>query len=202
MRCVHHQDRVTSTRCEICDHFFCDACLSPSAMGDACPGCLPAVQDLAQDIKKPSKSLPKISPLALVGGLVYWLIVIAPIYACVRYTLGLQEIRAYIGLVYDEPRKLGRVMEDLTALGAEIEADQIEKGMQWTAQSWAQKQNPPPDPYAANQAPYQLAPIPGGWVICSIGPDRMFDGGDPLDRFTGQGDICLKVRDEDHLALQ
>lgn len=77
----------------------------------------------------------------------------------------------------EEPVRLGEVVGQLVEEGASYPTDTTFGA----------------DPFDLAGAPLRETPSEVGALLCSSGPDRTWDGGEPIDRFTGLGDVCIRL---------
>ena len=193
MRCQTHPDRVTPLFCEICEQAYCEVCLHKTRLGRACDTCAAAGRNLQSSGRSASRA-PSRRGLALVGAAAYWLAVLTPLLLSGAYASDLKTLRGWVDFISAEPLRLGDVSRGLITLGATAERGQIEHQDAWEGHEWRAEVAKSTDPYSPLGESYRVAPGENGLFLCSVGPDRAFDGGDPIDRLSGHGDLCLRLR--------
>lgn len=211
--CVHHPEATTRRRCQLCQQPFCSGCLEPSpGAGAVCASCdavlraeqfgqlNPSDRDrvlarLKQEVRASLPPLPR-SPFV---ELLYWSGVLLPfvvVGVLIIQTLQVQKIMAFLS---EEPRLPAVTTARLMAVATRLEESRTKSGHYPKSLqeliNGEQDDRGLRDPYAPQDL-LRYAPDEHEFRLCSIGPDRKFSEGRPLDRMTAQGDLCVGGRRE------
>ncbi len=203
-RCINHPEVVTNRHCELCGQPFCGGCLEVVAgVGVVCAECevelaaIPADQrrrrldTVREEIRR---SIPPARPWWGWRSL-FWLAVVSPSLVAGVWLHDLYQYHQFLSIVSQEPILPGITLARLTDVGAAVERFDMAHGrfpvslddLEPDAGNGAELQ----DPYSPVGGAFRYVANGDGYRLCSVGPDRADDNGRPLDRFSGEGDICV-----------
>ena len=214
--CVNHPEAPTERRCVLCEQPFCAACLEVvPGTGPVCADCELELADIPEAERAEKlealraeirRTLPRPRPW-WGWRLMFWVAVATPSILAGAHLYDLYRYHQFLSFVSREPTLPGVTMAALTDAGAAVERYYLARGF-WpesleevvqdsrVADQQRDRQSGAlasaiTDPYSPSGSPLRYRHNRDGYRLCSIGPDRLDDGGIPLDRFTGRGDLCL-----------
>lgn len=205
--CIHHPEVPTSRRCQLCRQPYCGACLEAyphlGAVCSSCEGVLRGTPLEGLDAPTRTRTLEALSrevrtslprpPRSPWVELLYWTGVLIPIALVGLLTLQTLQLNRFLAFLSQEPRLPAVTTARLMAVATRLEEVHTRTG-HYPPNLQALSQSPDDaslrDPYAPTDL-LRYALDGEEFRLCSIGPDRQFSQGAPLDRITAAGDLCV-----------
>lgn len=203
--CAHHPDVPSSTRCRLCEQYFCLGCLVPvERVGLVCAECEALLSPFhGEDLMARVPALRRQAraqvppPRGWWGWDVsFWIAACLPTVFLGAALWGQLQQAGWLTQLGQEPHRPAIAMQHLVATGTALERFYTSRksypsSLDALLHDASVEEEMLQDPYGKN-GERLLYRIDGAlFSICSRGPDRIDDEGAILDRFDQKGDLCL-----------